>query len=532
MGTPDPKRQRYRLLSIPVSVFAVILVYWLQTPNPMMILIIPVVFFAYADGYIGGALSGLVALAYSLSFFSDPDHLFVYTDQNAQKTLTIVAAVCAIVALVGKLKERDARSLREKEEHAREMVRINQELDAAVLKAQNANKAKSQFISRVSHDIRTPMNAILGMTRLATDKADDPLIVNDCLAKVDSAAKFLLGLINDVLDMSKIESGELTLTPERYSFQDFNRDILAMFAPLCAQKGLRFTFHPDEQLPAVMVDKIRFKQIFMNLLSNAVKFTPEGGTVTFSIEGGPAEHGVIPCTFVVSDSGTGMSPAFQEKMFEPFTQELAYPQVQAKGTGLGLPIVKSIVDLLGGTISVVSAEGAGTRFTIRLDLRIAPEAAESTDQTGAVPLVSAENCLAGRHILLAEDEPINTEIAEYLLSSQGAVVTCAENGEKALEAFANAPEGYFDAVLMDIRMPVMDGLEAAARLRALNRKDARQVPIIAMTANAFGDDVTRSLESGMNKHLTKPIDAALLYGTLTALMRSAPQAPQTAISAS
>ncbi len=296
MAFPKPNRIFYRAISIPVSLFAVAVAHFLQTPNPMMILIIPVVFFCYTDGYISGAISGLISIFYAMIFFSNPDQLFTYERINIEKILTIAAAVTIIVALMGKLKEKDNRAVREKETHLLEMRRINAELDEAMLAAQNASKAKSHFLSSVSHDIRTPMNVILGMTNLALDDLDDPEAVRDHLEKINSSGNFLLGLINDVLDMAKIESGELELYPEKYCFQEFRRDIETIFQPLCRQKGITLSVELGElENKEVVVDKVRFKQIFFNLLSNAVKFTSAGGSVNLTVQGRGELHGVLPC---------------------------------------------------------------------------------------------------------------------------------------------------------------------------------------------------------------------------------------------
>ncbi|UQZ88892.1 hybrid sensor histidine kinase/response regulator [Deltaproteobacteria bacterium Smac51] len=512
---------RYRLLSIPVTFLAVALAHFLKTPNPMMILIIPVVFFCYSDGYIGGALSGAVAILYSLYFFSNPGQLFTYNELNVQKVMTIVAAVAAIVILVGRLKQRDAAAIEAREAHVREMTRVNMELDKAVNEARNASKAKSMFLSSVSHDIRTPMNVILGMTTLAQDEVGNPEAVADYLAKINSSANFLLGLINDVLDMSKIESGKLEFRLESYAFRTFLNDIEVMCKPLCEQKHINLIIesHPDMNDVVMMVDKVRFKQVFLNLLSNAVKFTPEYGEIYFLTvtDKGKCGEDLLPCSFTVRDTGVGMSPAFQEKMFETFTQESSRYARKVQGTGLGLPIVKNIIDSMGGNISVQSAEGEGTTFTIELNLlmtQILPE----DEGEATVSDLDFEEILGGKNVLVAEDNPLNMKVTSTFLKKKGVVVSCAENGLEAVKEFEDSPEGFFSAILMDVQMPDMDGLEAARRIRALTRGDARSVPIVAMTANAFGEDVERSIQSGMNKHLTKPTTPAALYSTLAHLI--------------
>ena len=513
----EKKRVYFRILSIPVSALAVVLAHFLKTPNPMMICIIPVVFFCYMDGYIGGFLSGLVAVFYSLYFFSNPGELFTYNALNMQKVGTIVAAVSIIVILVGKLKQRDIKAIREREDHLKAMTILNAELDQAVLAAQSANKAKSQFLSSVSHDIRTPMNIILGMTHLAQDELENTEAVADCLEKINTSGNFLLGLINNVLDISKIESGELKLNFSTYRLADFIDDVRTMYQPLCDQKRITLDVADPVELPTIRVDKIRFKQVFFNLMSNAVKFTPEGGTIRFAIDIEEVRDGVAPCAFSVADTGVGMSQEFQKEMFTPFTQEHTAYTAKIQGTGLGLPIVKSIVDVMGGKIEADSQEGRGTVFTVYLNLQVVDHdhQAELTIQDTGIDLSK----LSGKNILLAEDNPLNAKIANSLLMKKGVVVTWAEDGHQAFETFQNSPDGFFDAVLMDIQMPGTNGLESAALIRALERGDAKSVPIIAMTANAFDEDVEKSIQSGMNLHLTKPIKPNLLYETLASIMK-------------
>lgn len=515
MVTDNFQRLFYRVLSIPVSVLAVALVVFLDTPNPMMVLIIPVVLFSYADGFIGGALSGFVSIMYSFYFFSNPDTPFTYDEVNVQKVMTIVAAVSVTVFLVGRLKERDLAYLRDKDVHVRDMARINDELEAALIDARNANKAKSHFLSVVSHDIRTPMNVILGMANMAMDQRNNPEAVADYLNKISSSGSFMLCLINDVLDMSKIESGEMEIFPESYRLTDFETDVRTLFGPQCEEKGITLSIDISEAPDtALSVDKTRFKQIFFNLISNAIKFTHEGGGISFAAKCVPidGEGGLLRCEFVVSDNGIGMSRKFQENMFVPFAQERNVYSARYKGTGLGLPIVKNIVETVGGTIEVESEEGVGTTFTIRVDLL------PGEDVPSEAPAEPVDWCsLRGRKVLVAEDHPLNTEIIEHLLSREEMIVTCAEDGRQAVEIFDKSPEGYFDAILMDIHMPKMNGLEATTHIRALDRPDAASVPIIAMTADAFDEDVRKSHESGMNGHITKPIDPALLYGTLASL---------------
>ncbi len=506
-----PQKKRYGWLSIPVTLGAVLLAHWLQIPNPMLILIIPIVFFCYVDGYIGGLISALISICYTFYIVSGPG------GPDFQNLLISFMAPMLVVFLVGKLKA-DSRSAAEAQKQSfRQMSRINAELNQTATEARTANKAKSLFISSVSHDIRTPINIILGLTNLAMDEIEDKRAVKDYLTKINSSGQHLLDLINNVLDISKIESGEFEFNLESYRLEDFVEEISLMFKPLCDHQEVHLAITlENDNVPAVVVDRVRFKQVFFNLLSNAVKFTPKGGTVTLEIAAGKVNRRAH-CTFKVKDSGIGMSQEFQEKMFEAYTREQKADSAQIQGTGLGLRIVKSIVDIFDGTITVESQEKKGTTFIVELELALG-EAEEATGpETGGSDLEAIN--LAGLNILLAEDNPLNSKITSRLLMKKGVVVTCAENGQIAVETFKNSPEGFFDAVLMDIQMPLMDGLEAASHIRSFSRSDAQVVPIIAMTANAFGEDVEKSLQSGMNKHLTKPTTPANLYATLASLVK-------------
>ena len=322
----------------------------------------------------------------------------------------------------------------------------------------------------------------------------------------------MLGLINDVLDMAKIESGEFALYPSRYEYKEFAGAIDAMIRPLCRQKGVEFVFDSKCPVAAVWVDKVRLNQIFLNLLSNAVKFTPPGGRVEYLMPEAEVRGDRICCDFIVRDNGIGMSEEFQRHLFEPFVQESAAEGGNC-GTGLGLAISKSIVDKMGGCFEIRSEEGKGTEILLHLELEIAGDERPAAAQTECAARGGVK-ALKGRRVLLAEDHPLNTEIARKLLAKVGTTVISAANGVIAVKTFTASPVGYFDAVLMDIRMPEMDGLTAARKIRELPRADAKAVPIIAMTANAFDDDRRKSEEAGMNGHLAKPIEPELLYSTL------------------
>lgn len=398
-------------------------------------------------------------------------------------------------------------------EAGEELRRRLEEERALRAKADVANAAKSDFLSRMSHDIRTPLNGIIGMAYLAGEQ-DNPPRTADCLNKIDTSAKFLLGLINDVLDMAKVESGKVELRSEPYPLDDFHAYLDAVIRPLCDEKGVRFVTEEDMHISSwPLCDRNAVSQVLFNLLSNAVKFTPEGGTVTYCVRARQRDGRIHTC-HRISDTGVGMSTEFLERVFEPFSQEGRNDVSENRGSGLGLAIARRLVSLMGGTIEVESELGKGTVFTLALDFPAA-EPSEEAKLAGAVSNAT-NGCLGleGARVLLCEDHPLNQEIAIALLTEKGVSVDVADNGEKGIETFCHSTPGFYDAILMDIRMPVMDGYEAARAIRALDRPDAERVPIIAMTADAFEGDVRRCLEAGMNAHVAKPVNPQDLFRVL------------------
>jgi len=393
-------------------------------------------------------------------------------------------------------------------------------LRAALDDAKQATAAKSDFLSRMSHDIRTPLNGIIGMTYL-TEGLELPEKARENLRKIDTSSKFLLSLINDILDLTKVESDKIELHPEPYSPREFYDYMDSVFKPLCESKNQTFlvdAHQPADVLP--LLDKLRVNQILFNLLSNAVKYTPEGGTIVYRADfGEPDRNGKMPIRIEIRDNGRGMSEAFQKHLFEPFTQERRKDASDARGSGLGLAIVKRLVDLMGGAIAVASKLGEGTVFTVSLTADSVPFFAPSGTKVQDTPDLNADR-LAGRHVLLCEDHPLNQEIAAALLNERRISVTLAEDGKDGVELFRKSMPGYFDIVLMDIRMPVMDGYEAARAIRALNRPDAKKIPIIAMTADAFTDDIQKCLDAGMDGHIAKPIEPNRLYRVLSEHLRT------------
>lgn len=385
------------------------------------------------------------------------------------------------------------------------------ELQQAIVAANRANHAKTDFLSRMSHDIRTPLNAIIGLAELGkgSDSLDE---MRENLHEIGISGSYLLSIINDVLDMSKIESKCLVLRPRTVYLPRFIEETTAIVMPGISAKGIHFeVVQKGIKSEYLSFDETYVRQVIVNLLSNAVKFTPEGGTVELRLENISRGETTVRNRMVVRDGGIGISKEFLSKVFLPFEQEDDVDDAARKGTGLGLAIVKSIVGLMNGTINVESNKGEGAAFTVEWDLDLAPEPQIETEK---ILEDEMDACLRGKRVLLCEDHPLNTKIAVKLLEKKGMEVFHASNGRQAVELFQTSPLKYFDVVLMDIRMPVMDGLEATKCLRALNREDANIVPIVAMTANAFDDDMRSSLAAGMNAHLTKPIESQVLYQTL------------------
>jgi len=391
-------------------------------------------------------------------------------------------------------------------------------LQRALDEVRRADAMKSEFLSNVSHDMRTPLNAILGYANLA-ESAGSLSEKDGYIGKIGSAGNIMLELINDTLDLSKISSGEIILKPEPHLCDEIFQKVISSIGPAADEKHIRLTVDDSRAAKVpVLVDALRLQEIVVNLLSNAVKFTPENGRVSLKIECEQLDERAARDKITVADTGCGMAPDFLAKMYEPFAQERQ--SADTVGSGLGLAIVKKLVELMNGSISVVSEPGKGTAFTVRLDF----------ERAAALPGAAAEagrswSGLRGRRILLAEDNAMNTEIAKAVLASKGMAVTCAENGRAVCRLFAESEPGFFDAILMDIRMPEMDGRDAARAIRRMDRPDAARVPIIAMSADAFDDDIRRCLEAGMNAHVAKPIDPEGLFSALAkAIPREAPPA--------
>ena len=390
------------------------------------------------------------------------------------------------------------------------------ELLRAAKKAEAANEAKTEFLQRMSHDIRTPINGICGMINVADHYADNMEKQTECRAKIKKTSHLLLELINEVLDMSKLESDEVVLEEIPFNLNSIFEEILGVIEHMAAEQNIRIIWEEKEVTHWNLIGSpVHVKRILMNILSNAVKYNKENGYVYISCREIPSKQtAMTTLEFVCRDTGIGMTEAFQKRIFEPFAQEHAGSRTKFAGTGLGMPITKKLVEKMSGTISFESKEGTGTTFVIRIPFQIDADMKDRTETEE-----KTETSIQGLHVLLTEDNELNMEIAEFVLQNEGAVVTKAWNGQKAVDIFRKNRPGEFDVILMDIMMPVMNGYEAAKMIRSLDREDAKVIPIIAMTANAFTEDKMRAKEAGMDEHIAKPVDGKLLVKVINELVK-------------
>ena len=389
------------------------------------------------------------------------------------------------------------------------------ELLIAAKKAEAANEAKTEFLQRMSHDIRTPINGIRGMVNMADHYADDMEKQTEYRTKVKEASNLLLELVNDVLDMSKLESGEVVLEESPFNLSSIFREVFNVIEQMAAEQNIRIVWEKKEIIHRDLIGSPRYvKRVMMNILSNAVKYNRENGQIYISCREILSEQPEMTIMeFVCRDTGIGMTDEFQKHIFEPFAQEHTGSRTKFTGTGLGMPITKKLVEKMGGTVTFESEKGVGTTFVIRVPFKIDLDADKREEQTDA-----SEKSIKGLHILLAEDNELNMEITEFVLQNEGADLTKAWDGQEAVELFRNSEPGEFDVILMDIMMPVMDGYEAAKMIRSLDREDAKEIPIIAMTANAFTEDRIKAKEAGMDEHVAKPVDVELLIKVIHKLV--------------
>ena len=461
-----------------------------------------------------------------------------YVAVNTQKLVSIVMIIIIVIAMVFSvitvfvgwflLRQKQQQELQaEKEANLRleqyniHLTQVNDELRQAqdiaaeaLQSAERASKAKTDFLANMSHDIRTPMNAIIGITTLMKNELHQPEKLAEHLDKLENSGQLLLGIINDILDMSRIESGKTTLNVEKMNLPQQISQLDSIIRQQAGQRRQTFTVNTHLQHENVLADPNRLNRVLMNILSNAVKYTPTGGHIRFEVDELPRNEHYARYRFVVQDDGIGMSKAYQKTLFDPFTREERSGTNKVQGTGLGMAITKNIVDLMGGSINVESTTGKGTRFEVVLEFPVDAEA-DTVPEAQVLPEEEEETSpLSGMKFLCAEDNAINAEILEMLLEANGASCTICSNGQEIVDAFASVKPGEYDMILMDVQMPVMDGLEATRRIRSGENPLGRIIPILAMTANAFLEDMQKSREAGMDEHLSKPVDIAALEQTV------------------
>ena len=480
------------------------------------------------------ALKQMENAQWTLAFLVPAEYVAVNTQKLVGIVMVIIVAFATAFSITAVfvgwfiLREKQQQELRaEKEANLRleqyniqltqandEMRRAQDVAAQALQSAERASKAKTDFLSNMSHDIRTPMNAIIGITTLMKNELHEPEKLAEHLGKLESSGQLLLGIINDILDMSRIESGKTTLNVEKMNLPQQVGQLDSIIRQQAGQRLQTFTVETHVQHENVLGDPNRLNQVLMNILSNSVKYTPIGGHIRLEVDELPRNEHYARYRFIVQDDGIGMSEAFQKTIFEPFTREEKSGTNKVQGTGLGMAITKSVVDLMGGSISVESSTGKGTRFEVVLEFPIDTEA-DMVQKTQALPEEEETvSPLSGMKFLCAEDNAINAEILEMLLEAKGASCTICSNGQEIVDAFASVKPGEYDMILMDVQMPVMDGLEATRRIRNGENPLGRIIPILAMTANAFLEDMQKSKEAGMDEHLSKPVDIAALEQTV------------------
>ena len=382
------------------------------------------------------------------------------------------------------------------------------QIEKVATEAQHANQAKTRFLFNMSHDIRTPMNAIIGYTQLLENNLDNKKQALDYISKLKSSSTILLSLINYILEMTQIESGKLDLKKEIGDLDDLVKNINVVVEPLIKEKKLHYSYHLEIKHHHIICDKTKLREIVLNILSNAIKYTPEGGNIELLIQEISFENNKVKYHFIIIDNGIGMKEDFLPHIFEEFAREKTSTESKVPGVGLGLPIVKSLIDMMNGTIQVESKLNKGTKFTVELSFLTSLQV-ENVNERNTSTLD-----FSGKHILLVEDNELNAEIGIELLNTFKVIIDLAKNGEECIKILEKMPEGYYDLILMDIQMPIMDGYEATKIIRSFNNKNA-QIPIIAMTANAFEEDRKHALQLGMNEHLAKPVDIEKLKDVLT-----------------
>ena len=446
---------------------------------------------------------------------------YVYTYTSALPILGKVALAClvAIVLYVSILGAFNFLRHRSEREHLAERImtehKYNERLEEAAQEAQNANTAKTEFLQRMSHDLRTPINGIRGMVKVGDMCADDLAKQGECRRKIWDASSLLLDLVNEILDMSKLESGKINLDVQPLSIPDTMRELYEIIERQAVSLKIKIVHEPLKiEHSRVYASSIHLKRLLMNIMSNAVKYNKEGGEVRISCCETACTNGIGTYVFTIADTGIGMSEEFRKHVFEPFTQEGRKGAGNREGTGLGTSIAKSLCEMMNGTIELDSKIDVGTTYVITLPFRVCEDERASSSCAEKEDEGTGDSLIEGVRVLLVEDNDLNREIAQFLLESAGAQVVAVVDGQEAVETFKESEEGFFDVIIMDIMMPRMDGYEATRCIRALDRKDAAKIPIIAMSANAFAEDRQNAREAGMDEHLVKPFDSSLAVRTI------------------
>ena len=491
------------LFAIVLQTAACYVLYRYDIPNPNIILFVFLSAMLVQFGYPAGIAAGAIAFVYSVFFFSVDHGMTSFTAENGEKLLVASIGIVANIAIVGQAHRHSTAS-------ARKIARLEVEKQKAeqvaflAQKAQAAYRAKTMFFANMSHDIRTPLNGIIGLIRIDQAHMDDTEMLRENHRKMLVSADYLLSLINDVLQMSKLEAGSVELEHEIVDLNRLNQEIQIILEEQIQNANV--TFREDtgcHQLPCACVygSPGHLRQIFLNIYGNCIKYNKPGGSVTTRLQCVEQGRKRVVYRWTISDTGIGMSPEFLKQIYEPFSQESLSARTNYQGTGLGMAIVKGLLDKMGGTIQVSSRQGVGSTFEITIPFEIAPKEAlrERSRQT-------VKGDIHGKKLLLAEDNTLNAEIARTLLTDEGAQVTVVSDGQQALDLFRDSAPGTFDAILMDVMMPVLDGIAATRAIRALSRADAKTVPILSMTANAFPEDAKRCMDAGMNCYLTKPLE--------------------------
>ena len=472
-----------------------------------------------ADGRMSHILTGTGGYYASLDkgreyyfYIYVPEHMVL---QSVFRNLLYAVLIYVLIAVIIQQTRRKAERVHQEEQHRKE-VEYREQLEEAARKAEDANRAKTLFLQRMSHDIRTPINGIRGMVEMGDYYREDMEKQTECRAKIWEASGFLLELVNEVLDMGKLESGEIVLEERSFDLHAMLTEIVDVVDKQARERGI--TIHTEEYQidhPYLIGSPIHVKRLLMNIMSNSVKYGKDDGWIELDCHETDYKNGVATIKFICKDNGIGMSKDFQEHIYEPFAQESNGARSIYGGSGLGMSIARSLAEEMGGSISFESEQGVGSIFYITLPFTVDKSTPVSEEKKGNEETPSIQ----GMHILIAEDNELNMEIAQFVLESAGAVVTKAVNGREAVDIFAASAPGELQVILMDIMMPEMDGLEAARCIRRLPREDAKTIPIIAMTANAFVEDRQAAFEAGMTEHLSKPLESSVLIETISRLCK-------------